>query len=343
MGRILLVSTVALLAVGGWYASTNYSLEVHRTAEGSFQYVRIVPRAAKTETTPIDTSLDQPPAAPLRPTIRVASFNLDGLDDARLANPKVCDVLVRILARFDVIAIQNVHWVNRGVLMRLKDQINATGRSYDFVSRPVLDEVKAPDTDETHNAILFDATTVEVDHATLHCVNPPPGMFRACPLVAEFRVRGPAAKEAFTFTLVNVLVDPPGSPQSLDLLANLFRAERDNGRGEDDIIMVGDLEADPENFGPLADVPGMTAAINGAADHDARDAAVRQHPLRSPCHGRVHRSLWRAGHGARAGPHAARGPGDFLALARLGRVQLVRERPGEPRELTYAWQSTGKS
>src|SRR5580704_11534526 len=99
MARIILVTTVALLGVGGWYASAHYSLEVHRTAEGAFQYVRIVPRAAKTET-PSETPLDQPPAAPLKPAIRIATFNLDGLDDSRLANPKVSEGLVRILSRF---------------------------------------------------------------------------------------------------------------------------------------------------------------------------------------------------------------------------------------------------
>jgi deoxyribonuclease-1-like protein len=266
MGRILLLTAVVLLGVGGWYASAHYSLEIHRTATGAFQYVRIVPRAAKVETSTGDPT-DQPPAAPLRPTIRVASFNVDGLDDSRLANPKVCESLLRIVARFDVVAMQNIHSANCGALMRLKDLLNATGRSYDFITCPTLDK----DSDTIYNAMLYDATTVEVDHSTVHSINTPVGMLRARPLVAEFRVRGPPANEAFTFALINVLVDPPGGPQDLNLLADVFVAERDRGlgadrgkiRGEDDIIMVGDLEADPEHFGRLGNMPNMTAAING--------------------------------------------------------------------------------
>ncbi len=272
MGRLILVTTVTLLGVGGWYAWVHYALEVHRTADGTFQYVRIVPRAAKVAT-PSDDATDQPPAAPPRPTIRVATFDLDGLDDNRLDNPKVSQSLVHILSRFDLVAMQNIRSANGGVLMRLKDQLNATGRSYDFVARPALNDGKHADVDEIENAILFDATTVEVDHSTVHSINPPPGTFRARPLVAEFRVRGPPAKEAFTFALVNVLVDSPGGPQDLDLLAGIFLAERDRGlgadhgsvHGEDDIIMLGDLEADPEHFGRLAGMPGMTAAISGLA------------------------------------------------------------------------------
>ncbi len=258
MWRSILVATVAALGVGGWYASANYSLEVHRSAEGKFQYVRIVPRAAS-GSVPSEGAADQPPAAPIRPTIRLATFNLNGLDDNRLANPKVCDSLVRILSRFDVVALQHIHSGNRGVLMHLKDQINATGRCFDFVTCPTLDR----DPVEVYNAMLFDATTVEVDHSTVHSVDAPPGTFHVRPLVAEFRVRGPPPSEAFTFALVNVLVDPHRGPQELDLLADVFRAARDSGHGEDDIIMLGDLESDPEHLGRLGRVPGLVAAVNG--------------------------------------------------------------------------------
>jgi hypothetical protein len=258
MGRIILVATIAALGIGGWYASVNYSLEVHRDAEGKFQYVRLVPRAASGDV-PSETAGDQPPAAPARPTIRVATFNLDGLDDNRLANPRVCESLVRILSRFDVVALQHIHDGNRGVLMRLKDRINATGRCYDFVACPTLDR----DQVEIYNAMLFDATTVEVDHSMVHSVETPPGTFHVRPLLAEFRVRGPPPSEAFTFALVDVLVDPRRAPQELDALADVFRAARDSGRGEDDIILLGDLETDPEHLGRLGRVPGLVAALHG--------------------------------------------------------------------------------
>ena len=258
MWRIILVATVAALGVGGWYASANYSLEVHRSAEGKFQYVRIVPRTAS-GSVPSEGAADQPPAAPTRPAIRLATFNLDGLDDNRLANPKVCDSLVRILSRFDVVALQNIRAGNRGLLMRLKDQINATGRCFDFVTCPTLDRDPA----DIYNAMLFDATTVEVDHQTVHSVDAPPGTFHVRPLVAEFCVRGPPPSEAFTFMLVNVLVDPRRGPQELDSLADAYRAARDSGQGEDDIIMLGDLETDPEHLGRLGRVPGLVAAVSG--------------------------------------------------------------------------------
>lgn len=336
MGRLLLVTTVALLGVGGWYASAHFSLEVHRTADGRFQYVRIVPRAAKTKA-PAEDAGDQPPAAPLRPTVHVAAFNLDGLDDNRLANPKVCEALVRILSRFDVAALQNIHSANCGVLMRLKDQINATGRAYDFVTCPAQDK----DADAICNAMLFDATTVEVDHASVHSISVPPGTFRARPLVAEFRVRGPPANEAFTFALVNVLVDPPGSLQDLNVLADIYLAERDRGLGAGSRQRprrgrhhpAGRPGSRPGASRPARQPAWADGRGRRRAHHDPRHAALRQHPLRPPRHGRVYRPLGCAGHRPRARPHAPGGPGNLLAPARLGRVQLLRKRASEPCEL----------
>jgi hypothetical protein len=71
--------------------------------------------------------------------------------------------------------------------------------------------------------------------------------------------------------LVNLAVDPPGGPQDVNMLADIYLAERDRGlgadhgsvHGEDDIILLGDLEADPEHFGRLGDVAGMVHVIGG--------------------------------------------------------------------------------
>ena len=52
-------------------------------------------------------------------------------------------------------------------------------------------------------------------------------------------MRGPTPAEAFTFTLVNVDLDPDHSPAEGDALAAVYRAVRDDGRGEDDIIILG--------------------------------------------------------------------------------------------------------
>ncbi len=256
MRRLVFLILMVGAAVGAWYLWTSYTLEIRRGPGGSLQYVKLVPRSSGT-TLPGSPTIEQPPAAPARPSIRIATFNLDGLEETKLANPQVSDALVRILPRFDVVAVQGVRSKNRGVLVRLTEQLNATGRHYDFATCPTVERDSVPQ----YSAMLFDAASVEIDRSTVRSVDDPMGRFHYKPLVAQFRVRGPPDSEAFTFMLLNVQVEPSRAPAELDLLADVYRAVRDTGRNEDDIILLGDLEADTEHLGRLARLPNLMAAV----------------------------------------------------------------------------------
>jgi hypothetical protein len=250
---------LVVACTGGWYVFANYRVDVRRTQDGRLESVRIVARAPTSSPRSglADGGIDLPPAAPMPRMLRIATFNLDGLDEAKLARSQTSDALVRIIPRFDVVALQGIRSKNRGVLLRLVDQVKALGKDYDCATCPTLDR----DPPESYNAMLFDLTTVEVDRSTVHSIVDPARRFRVKPLVGAFRVRGPPEKEAFTFTLINVLVDADHAAAELDLLADVFRAVRDSDRGEDHIIMLGDLEADPEHLGRLGRVPYLTAAV----------------------------------------------------------------------------------
>jgi exonuclease III len=255
MRRLLFLILIVGLGVGGWHVWGNYTVEVRRTPAGGIQYVKLVPRVQRRSPTG-DPAIEQPPVAPARPSVRVATFNLDGLDENKLATMQVSDTLVRIIPRFDVVAVQGVRSKNRGVLVRLTEQLNATGRYYDFATCPTVERDSVPQ----YNALLFDAASVEIDRSTVRSVEDPLGRFRYKPLVAQFRVRGPPETEAFTFLLINVHVEADRVSIELDLLADVYRAVRDAGRNEDDIVLLGDLESDAEHLGRLARLPNITAA-----------------------------------------------------------------------------------
>jgi hypothetical protein len=260
MSRLLLIIAVVGLGAGGWYLSTRYTIDLHRGPQGAVEYIKLVRRSPGSPASTDQPSEQSPPAAG-RSFIRIATFDVEGLDESKLANHQVGDVLVRVLSHFDVIALQGIHAQNRGLLMHLVEQINATGRSYDFASSPSADR----DGLEHYNAFLFDRESIEIDRSTVRFVEDPAGRFHYKPLLAEFRVRGPPEKEAFTFALINVQTDPNRAAAELDLLAAVFRAARDNlrfnGYDEDDIILLGDLEADHQHLGQLGRVPNLTAAV----------------------------------------------------------------------------------
>ena len=143
------------------------------------------------------------------------------------------------------------------------EQLNAAaapaGRSYDFATCPSQET----DAVEHYSAFLFDRNRIEVDRTTVHFVEDRLNRFRTKPLVGAFRVRGPDPAEAFTFTLINVETDPEHTAVELDLLAAAYRAVRDDGRNEDDIILLGDLESDDQHLGQLGKLLGVSPLLSG--------------------------------------------------------------------------------
>jgi deoxyribonuclease-1-like protein len=252
---ILLVGAVA----GGAYFCLNFQVEVHRREDGKLRYVMITPRADQGEPPPAGQSPDQPPAKPPRPSIRIATFNLARCDQAKLANRRVGDVLSRVIPQFDVVAVQDVRARDQGVLLRLVEQINATGQQYDFATAATVQGNAV----HQYSAFVFDRTSVEVDRSTVQPVEDPAGRFRHRPLVALFRVRGPDPAEAFTFKLVNVHVDLDRAAVELDLLDDVYRAVRDDGSNEDDVIVLGDFGTGDGQAGALGKLLDVTWSISG--------------------------------------------------------------------------------
>jgi hypothetical protein len=259
--RIVLgIIIIAMLGATGFFVM-NYKIESHYE-NGKLAYMKITPRGSSAE--PATPAPDAPPAANLPPpsnrlTFRIAAFNLGGLDENKLSSPRIADILSRTLARFELIAVQGLRGKNQGVAVRLVDQLNAlSGRQYEFVTCPT----QRRDGIEHYSAFFFDKASLEIDRPTVRFVEDPLRRFRHKPLIGSFRARGPKPTEAFTFTLVAVDTDAEKTAAELDLLADVFRAVRDDGRNEDDIIMLGDFEADSNHLGRLGKLMGITPAIS---------------------------------------------------------------------------------
>jgi deoxyribonuclease-1-like protein len=236
-----------LLSFGGVYLFFNYEIK-HNGAGWN-----IAPKNPSG-----DVPGDQA-TGPVPQTIRIASFHLGRFDETKLANRRVSDVLNRLLPRFEIIALQGIRGRNQGVLVRLAEQVGAAaGRKYDFATCPTQQR----DALEHYSAFLFDATRIDVDRTTVRFVDDRSGQLRIKPLVGAFRVHGPPPEEAFTFTLINVEADADRTAVELDLLAKAYRAVRDDGRGEDDIILLGDLESDDRHLGPLNNLLGVVALLS---------------------------------------------------------------------------------
>ena len=210
-------------------------------------------------TFPVSSNTADAPATRPGETIKIASFNIQVFGQSKLDKPRVVDILARIVRQFDVVAIQEVRSRDQDVLPRFVDAINATGRQYDFVIGPRLGDTNSKE----QYAFLFDRQSIEVDRTFLYTVNDPENLLHREPLVGWFRVRGPPPDQAFTFSLVNVHTDPDVVAKEMAVMDDVYRVVRDDGRNEDDVILLGDFNADDQHLGELAQVPGMLYAISG--------------------------------------------------------------------------------
>lgn len=257
MSKQAIVLILIAVGVGAGYFFLNYEIQREEEATRPAGW-RIVPRQAKLLNLG-GRKVAAPSASGNQPTtIRIATWQLGRLDEAKLSHQLAGEVLVRLLPRFDLLALQGVRGKNRGVLVRLVEQLSkASGRLFDFATCPTQQR----DGIVHYCAFVFDSTKLEIDRRTVRFVEDRLNRFRVKPLVASFRACGPAAGEAFTFTLLTAEVNPEQVESDLDLLAQAYRAVRDDGRGEDDIILLGDIQRDAGHLGSLSRIPGLTALL----------------------------------------------------------------------------------
>jgi len=250
MSKLVKLGFVAALGFGGWYFFTHFRVQ-------GLENVKVAPRGqAASATGPARTHTPFAPQ-PAKKAIRIAAANFGPLDQAKLAKQHVAGRLVQIVRQFDLLALQDVRARDQSLLVQLLEQVNTGGRHYDFAAAPEVGRERV----RQYNAFVFDTDVIEIDRRTVAGVETRSEGFVHVPLVAGFRVRGPSPEEAFTFTLVNVHVAADRTEEELQLLANVFRAVRDDGRNEDDTILLGTIGTDEEHLGPLASLPNATCAI----------------------------------------------------------------------------------
>lgn len=253
MPRLWFLGLLIAIVVGGWYFLTHFEIE-------GVESLSVAPRVGQENevSQPVAEEEEQLPVREGVKTIRIATVNLGPFDQQKMNKQYVVDRLVEVVRQLDVVAVQDVRARDQGILLEFVEQINAGGQHYDFAAPPNVGR----DPVEQYSAFLFDRATLQIDRGTVSPVKDPADRFRREPLVASFQTRGPSAAEAFTFTLINVHIDPSRADE-LDLLDDVFRAVRDDGRGEDDILLLGDLGTDDRRLGPLREVPNITWAISG--------------------------------------------------------------------------------
>ena len=253
MRKFNLLVVVAALVGGGWFFFQKYRLE-------GLDQLTVVPRDQAAVASGYGSSTPLPKVERAAGTIRIASFNIQVFGEKKVNNPRVRSLLAEIVRQFDVVAIQEIR-SKQDILPQFVDTVNAGGRHYDFVIGPRLGRTSSKE----QYAFIFDTASIEVDRSSLYTVADPDDRLHREPLVGWFRVRGPPPDQAFTFSLVDIHTDPDETGREFDALADVFRAVRDDGRGEDDVILLGDLNVDDQHLGRLGQIADIHWVISGVA------------------------------------------------------------------------------
>lgn len=195
------------------------------------------------------------------PSIRIASFKLTGYETT-LHNLDRLPLLVEICRRYDAIALQGIDGRDEDWLRMMTETLNASSphADYDFISD--RDGMNRLVDSKTQSAILFNRKTLELDHLNWYTVNDPDDLLQREPLVGWFRTRVPDTDAAFTFTLVNVELTPVRTERELSYVGELFRAIRNDGRGEDDVIIAGDFHAGDRGLESIQQRNGLTWVLS---------------------------------------------------------------------------------
>ena len=219
---------------------------------------------------PVSTGGYRTTVPPVTGVIRIATFAVES-NLAQLPSPEPTRLVAEICRQYDIVVLQNVDRNETTWFKQLTDQLNqlggigashlparADGTRADYV---VISD-RQQRTGKTQTAIVFNRQTVQLDHARWYLVSDPDQIFERVPMVAWFRARGVPTEQAFTFSLASVEISPTRPDRELIHLGSLFRAIRNDGRGEDDVILLGNFQSDNRGLETARQHAGLTWIVS---------------------------------------------------------------------------------
>jgi endonuclease/exonuclease/phosphatase family metal-dependent hydrolase len=183
-----------------------------------------------------------------------------------MAKAHVVDTLAKVIRNFDVVAIQEVRAKSNDIIPSFVKHVNADGSSYQYVIGPRLGRTVSKE----QYTFLYDTRRIEVDTTSVGTMHDPGDRLHRPPLFVRFRSRMVPPEQSFTFWMINIHTDPDEVPEEVDALADAFLALQMARPDEDDIILLGDLNAAPKQFDRLGTLDNISWAVSGTTTNTRR-------------------------------------------------------------------------
>ena len=182
-------------------------------------------------------------------SVKLAAFNIQIFGKTKAGKPKVMEVLSQIIINYDIVAVQEIRDASQTALPALRNTVNDMGDSqYDFV----VSERLGRTTSKEQYAYLYNTETIELIGAPYTYPEPLGNdMFHREPYIANFKVKN----GNFNFVLITIHTDPNEATQEINDLPVVIEDAKSRYQGEDDFIVMGDLNADCNYFNEESSSP----------------------------------------------------------------------------------------
>jgi endonuclease/exonuclease/phosphatase family metal-dependent hydrolase len=174
-------------------------------------------------------------------TLRIGSFNIQVFGKSKAAKPDVMEVLADIIRSYDIVGIQEIRDKDQTALPKLVNLVNSKGAHYDYVVGPRLGRTSSKE----QYAYIYNSRTVN-SSSTPWTFPEPNGTdpFHREPYIAAFE----AANGSFDATMIVIHVDPDNATEEINALDAVVNYTLGKYPTEEDIIIMGDLNADCRYF-----------------------------------------------------------------------------------------------
>lgn len=191
-------------------------------------------------------------------TILVGSFNMQRLGPSKLKDPWVMERFAEIIRQFDVISLQEITSSDQRTLPILVELVNRSGGRYSYTISPRIGRESTGYYEQY--AYVFDTSRVQSSPEVSYVVSDPGDTLHREPFCGRFQTIA-AGYQPFSFTLISIHTDPDEIGHELDVLADVYRSVRQYEYPEDDIMLLGDLNAPPKGLKALGQIPDLVPLI----------------------------------------------------------------------------------
>jgi deoxyribonuclease-1-like protein len=172
--------------------------------------------------------------------IKLGAFNLQIFGPTKASNPEVMNVLSKIIRNYDVIAVEEIRDETQTALPALNNAVNSMGSpQYDYVVSERLGRTISKE----QYAYFFNTQTIGLI-GNPYVFTDSGDLFEREPFVADFKVKN----GNFDFVSITIHAKPENATQEINYLPLVVDDAKKRYQGEDDFIIMGDLNADCDYF-----------------------------------------------------------------------------------------------